>query len=201
MSDSYTSDDISTVSYQDTDVYFKDSYSDEFDIRESGSNSFKTTGKRETELRRKIQRHSCKNIQDIPVGYKPSIYSDDGIYISEKRKNIRKPEDNYHAGHQISGNQTRRPPVQKEEFYNKSIEGHGPTNSYSTEIQNKHLQKQNDTLIMFVFFLLVVVIIQYNRATAQPVRLMIVPGQHSESTPTTLTNTKGELSDLQPTYS
>jgi uncharacterized membrane protein len=176
-SDQYTSDDInSTLSYD-----FYETFPNNYDIRKSGSNSFQALGNRETKSYKKNKQHaiSCESIENKPLNYKPSLFTNDGRYIEQSRQNIRENiEDYYYSGRYInkddkcvnSSNTNLVKPVniKKEDFTL-------PKKICDENIEQ--LKKQNEIFIMLVFFLCVVIIVQYcnNISGIKPVQVIMIP--------------------------
>jgi hypothetical protein len=118
----------------------------------------------------------------------PNIYSKDGDYLERRRlDNIKNIEDHYFSGRQIRVNDCI-PDTQKK-IPKKIKEGFQSTNGYDDVSDMEYLQKdmeelekKNNVLIMFVFFLAIIVIIQYAKITndSKPVQLMLIPQSNQQ---------------------
>jgi hypothetical protein len=109
---------------------------------------------------------------------RPNLFSKNGSYIEQNRMNMRKNiEDYYYSGmdHKIKN---CSPSIFSKTHDKKKIT-EGFNNDDLQVLQNElnDIEKKNNMLMLFVFFLVLVIIIQYSKINNEhnPIKLMILP--------------------------
>lgn len=158
-------------------------YSNPFDVNRPGG--VKTINTRETRLMNKIKHYtpSCERKQELATE-KPDFFTKDGMYETNRRNNIRKNIELKYFGNR----EVRDKPDCKSEHFNKSPSKPRNKPQPNTESVNEQLkliyvdmlelEKKNNILILFIFFLAVVVLVQYSKLNhiTQPMQYFMMPG-------------------------
>ena len=128
---------------------------------------------REVRLLRKIEqiKPSCQENRDryFTDHCPPSLYTKAGSYIEQQRMNKRRNiEDHYFSGKEMRVNECK---ASKKEVK----EGFEVSDMKYLQEELDAMEKKNDMLILFIFFLAIVIMIQYAKSTNDPqMKVMLI---------------------------
>ena len=154
-------------------------------------NGVKTINARETRLRKKIKQYtpSLERKQEL-AREKPDFFTRDGMYETRRRQDIRDNielkyygDKELRAGPSCNGKDC----LHKEHFVQVKKQLNASKN-HQNDQQNQMsdmyqdmmaMEKKNNMLVMFVFFLAVVILVQYSKLRNDPraMQFLVMPGQ------------------------
>jgi hypothetical protein len=132
---------------------------------------------RETRLMQKIKHYTptCGgDYKSDPCN--PDVYSIEGQRRHERRRDIAKNiEDHYFSNREM---RSRCTPTKKTDYMKRKTEGFNIDEIIYLHDEMEDLEKKNNMLVMFIFFLVVIVLVQYakcNNDINKPVNSMYIP--------------------------
>lgn len=145
-----------------------------FDVNRPGG--VKSINTRETRLRKKIQQYtpSCERKQEL-AKEAPNFFTQDGMYETHRRQAIRDNiEFKYFGSREVRNGPTCKG---KERFNNDEPQIEPSDNCQKMYQELLELEKKNNILVMFVFFLAIVVLVQYSKLNNDPrsLQFLVMP--------------------------
>jgi hypothetical protein len=146
------------------------------------SSGIKSIKSREMRLQQKLNMNQCNPYDDLKVDH----YSEVGIdRTKSRRKIIRNPEDYFVMGQNDYTNNNKKNNAL--ESFKNPVDIHIKTltkkNSKMQEVLEE-LDRKNDILTFFIFFLVIMIIVQYSKSYKDPtISVMILDPRATQSEP------------------
>ncbi len=159
-----------------------------FDVNRPGG--VKSINARETRLRKKIQQYtpSCERKREMALE-SPDFFTRDGMYETRRRKEIRDNiERKYYGDRELrDGPDCKFECPHKEQFtqvQSKLANSQNGQKSQQNQMNTMHqemleMEKKNNMLVMFIFFLAVVILVQYSKLRNDPrsMQFLVMPNK------------------------